>query len=266
MIDFLRSVFAEARAYIATHPKLAMCTLAILAAYELNIIQRLWRKAFVYFEVKMSVRLNSRLKRKKTELFEPLFRPGASREGAPLRIVEIGLGGGSNFDFYPDGAEIIGVDPNPEYLKYLHEELKTTAGQKVTMSRVVCAGAETMDRFIDADSVDAVVATLVLCTVQDVQAVVDSCLRVLRPGGVFLFLHHNKADSESQPVRAWLQDFVTPLTFRLGDGCHFNRDPINEIQRAGFASVNSEKFTPPGRTRFAPFSLVYPFLIGSAWK
>ena len=264
-MDFVRTFYNDCRVYVAAHPKVTLFTLAILAAVELRIIQRAWRKIFVFFEVKLSKRLNAKLRRKKQQLFEALFRPDAGREGAPLRVVEIGLGGGSNFDFYPHGTEIVGVDPNPDYLKYLHQEMDTSSGQRVTMTNVICAGAEEMGQHIEENSVDAVVATLVLCTVQDVRAVVDSCRFVLRPGGVFLFLHHNKADSETHPWKAMVQDWITPLTFLIADGCHFDRDPIHDIQNAGFSSVSYEKYTPGG-TRFAPLSPVYPLLIGTAVK
>jgi len=266
-MHLFRTWFDECRQYVTSHPKLAFFTLAFLAAFEFNVIQRLWRKIFVFFEVRLSKRLNQRLRRKKEELFEPLFRPDASLpDGKPLRLVEIGLGGGSNFDFYPEGAEIIGVDPNPDYLKYLKQEMETPSGRRVKMTQVFCVGAEEMDQLIAPESVDAVVATLVLCTVQDVAAVVASCFYVLRPGGCFYFLHHNRGDPATEPWKVWLQNVVTPLTFRLGDGCHFNRDPIGVIQSAGFSSVVYEKYAPSRGSRSAVFSLVHPFLIGRAVK
>ena len=266
-MESLRGYFHDARLQLSAHPKIAVLTLAFLAAYELNVLQSAWRKVFVYFEVTFSKKLNAGLRAKKVELFEPLFRRrDSSRDGLPLRVVEIGLGGGSNFDFYPDETEVVGVDPNPDYLKYLRRELETTSGRRVKMVEVVCAGAEKMDEIIAEDSVDAVVATLVLCTVRDVCAVVTNCRKVLKPGGVFLFLHHNRADPVAHPWRARLQSWVTPLTYRLGDGCHFNRDPVEDIQRAGFSKVSYEKYTPPRKNRFAPFSLIHPFLIGCAVK
>ena len=271
-MDSLRGFFHDARLLLSAHPKMAVLTLVFLAAYELKILQSAWRKVFVYYEVTFSKKLNAGLRSKKLELFEPLFRRRDSSpdddddDGRPLRVVEIGLGGGSNFDFYPDETEVVGVDPNPDYLQYLHRELETTSDRRVKMIEVVCAGAEKMDEFIAEDSVDAVVATLVLCTVQDVPAVVSNCRKVLKPGGVFLFLHHNRADPIAHPWRARLQSWVTPLTYRLGDGCHFDRDPVEDIQRAGFSKVSYEIYTPPRGNRITPFSLIHPFLIGCAVK
>jgi len=258
----VRTSIDHLRAYMADHPKLAFVTFAVLAAYEFGIAQSLWRKIFVRIEVNFSKNLNVMLESKKRELFSPLLKMASSLD-RPLRVVEIGLGGGSNFDFYPDGTEIIGVDPNPEYLAHLHRELEKKSGSKVKMNRIVCAGAETMDEFIESESVDAVVATLVLCTVQDVHAVISNCFKILKPGGVFLFLHHNRADPMLHPWKAWLQDLITPITYRIADGCHFNRNPIVDIQRADFSVVNFEKYSPPAMPRF---HIIHPFLLGCAVK
>lgn len=264
-MESVRTIIDDLRAYMSDHPILALMTCVFLVAYEFNIAQSLWRKVFVRMEVHFSKKLNVMLESKKRELFSPLLRMAASTERVerPLRVLEIGLGGGSNFDFYPDGTEIIGVDPNPEYLTHLNRELETKSGSKVTMTRIVCAGAETMDEFIERESVDAVVATLVLCTVQDVTAVVNNCWKVLKPGGVFLFLHHNRADPMLQPWKAWFQDLITPITYRIADGCHFNRNPIVDIQGADFSVVNFEKYSP---TTLRSYHLVHPFLIGCAVK
>merc|ERR1712135_192190 len=103
-----------------------------------------------------------------------------------------------------------------------------------------------MCRKLGENSADAVVATLVLCTVQDVAAVVDSCFKVLRPGGIFLFFHHSRDDPVKHPWKVKWQEILTPLTCRLFDGCHVNRDPIGIIQQAGFSSVQFEKYYPKG--------------------
>jgi len=262
-MESVRGLFDELRVYMSSHPKLAFVTFAVFAAYEYGIIQSLWRKIFVRIEVNFSKQLNVILESKKRKLFAPLVQMAAAAAERPLKVVEIGLGGGSNFDFYPDGTEIIGVDPNPEYLTYLHRELETKSGKRVKMSEVYCLGAETMEEVIQRDSVDAVVATLVLCTVQDVRAVVSNCWKALKPGGVFLFLHHNRTDPVLHPWKAWLQDLVTVITFRIADGCHFNRDPIDIIQGVEFSVVNYEKYSLDSLPEIHPLN---PILIGSAVK
>jgi ubiquinone/menaquinone biosynthesis C-methylase UbiE len=49
---------------------------------------------------------------------------------------------------------------------------------------------------LDDASVDAVVATLVLCTVEKPAAVLSEVARVLRPGGRFVFVEHVAASND----------------------------------------------------------------------
>jgi ubiquinone/menaquinone biosynthesis C-methylase UbiE len=68
--------------------------------------------------------------------------------------------------------------------------------------------------FEDA-SFDAVVITLVLCTVEDVSAVLREVLRVLRPGGKLHFLEH--VASPDPRVRKW-QDRLNGIWRVVGCG------------------------------------------------
>ena len=54
-----------------------------------------------------------------------------------------------------------------------------------------------------------------------------------------------------------MQDLVTPLWKRLGDGCHPNRETWVELERAGFKKVTYESIT-------APTPLVSPQIVGVA--
>jgi ubiquinone/menaquinone biosynthesis C-methylase UbiE len=106
-------------------------------------------------------------------------------------------------------------------------------------------------------SVDVVVSTLVLCCVSDVRRSLREILRVLRPGGTFVFIEHVAA-----PRGTWLrriQNWVTPLWRQFGDGCHPNREIWVEFERAGFTKLTYERFR-------APVPIVSPQIAGSAIK
>ena len=80
-------------------------------------------------------------------------------------------------------------------------------------------------------SVDAVVSTGVLCTVDDPAAALAEARRVLRPGGRLLFIEHVRAEGRA----ARRQDRITPLWRRLNAGCRPNRDTVAAITGTGFA-------------------------------
>jgi ubiquinone/menaquinone biosynthesis C-methylase UbiE len=166
-------------------------------------------------------------------------------------VLEIGPGTGVNFAHLPRGVRWIGVEPNA----YLRERLRAEAARR-GLSAEVKAG--TADRLPLPDrSVDAVISTLVLCSVPDVDAVLGEVRRVLRPGGRFVFLEHVGA-----PPGTWLrtiQRLARPIWRVVGDGCHPDRDTVAAIERAGFADLRAERFD-------VPVGLVSPHAAGVATK
>ena len=88
-------------------------------------------------------------------------------------------------------------------------------------------------------SVDTVLATLVLCTVDDMARALAQIQRVLKPGGHLLFLEHVRLE---HPLWGRVQDAVTPVWKTLLAGCHPNRDTVSAIRRAGFAIGELERY------------------------
>uniref|UniRef100_A0A3N7G6M3 Methyltransferase type 11 domain-containing protein n=1 Tax=Populus trichocarpa TaxID=3694 RepID=A0A3N7G6M3_POPTR len=85
-------------------------------------------------------------------------------------------------------------------------------------------------------SVDAVVGTLVLCSVEEVGQTLQEVKRVLKPGGLYLFVEHVAAKDGT--ILRLLQSALDPLQQTVADGCHLSRDTGKEILKAGFSSVD----------------------------
>jgi ubiquinone/menaquinone biosynthesis C-methylase UbiE len=81
---------------------------------------------------------------------------------------------------------------------------------------------------------DAVVTSLVLCSVPDPAAALAELRRVMRPGGELRFFEHVRADTAGKArAQSWLdRSGVWP---RLFGGCHCARDTVAAIAGAGFA-------------------------------
>ena len=167
-------------------------------------------------------------------------------------VLEIGPGTGVNLRYLrPDRVRWMGVEPNPFMEPYLRQE-----ASRVGMPIEIRIGtADTLP--VAGSSVDDVISTLVLCCVPCPQRCLREVLRVLKSGGRFIFIEHVAAQRGSRLRH--LQDLLTPLWKRLGDGCHPNRETWVEVERAGFKSVTYESFT-------APTPLVSPQIIGVALK
>src|SRR5215217_4639291 len=102
--------------------------------------------------------------------------------GLTGRVLEVGAGNGLNFPHYPATVtEVLAIEPEP-YLRHL---ALATARQAPVPIRVVDSTAEALPA-PDA-TVDAVVASLVLCSVIDLEGALAEVRRVLRPGGRLRF-------------------------------------------------------------------------------
>ena len=114
----------------------------------------------------------------KEELFSDMSELRGMLKTDHLTILEIGAGSGTNFQFFPSGSSVIALEPNPHFQKYLEKNAKKFPG--VEVQKVVTDCAEKMSH-VDDNSVSAVVCTVVLCSVRDVDAVLSEIKRVLKP-------------------------------------------------------------------------------------
>jgi SAM-dependent methyltransferase len=164
-------------------------------------------------------------------------------------VVEIGPGGAPNLAFLRPDVRWIGVEPNPFFAPYVR-----AAAARLGRAVDVRAGTAAQIPLPDG-AADAVISTLVLCSVQDVPAALREIRRVLRPGGRFVFIEHVAARERS--LARLIQRAVRPLWTLLGDGCHPDRDTARDLQAAGFASVDLHHFE-------VPFPIIRPHIAGVA--
>jgi ubiquinone/menaquinone biosynthesis C-methylase UbiE len=167
-------------------------------------------------------------------------------------VLEIGPGTGPNLSYYSPDIHWIGIEPNPFMHSYLREE-----AEKLNLNIDLRNGtAEHLD--VEDNSMDAVVSTLVLCSVENLDTVLKEILRVLKPGGRFFFLEHVAAPQGTMLRR--IQHWIRPLWKTLGDGCHPDRETWVALENAGFEHVDYQHF------RANLPAIVSPQIIGVAVK
>jgi ubiquinone/menaquinone biosynthesis C-methylase UbiE len=147
------------------------------------------------------------------------------------RVAEIGAGTGLNVAHYPDGvADLLLAEPEPGMRRRLERRLHRHARE----ARILDATAERLP--LPDASVDTVVSTFVLCTVDDPERALREIARVLRPDGQLLFIEHVRASSR---LLAALQDRLHEPWRRFAGGCRCNR-PTVELLRAGGFDVTAD--------------------------
>ncbi|CAL1265622.1 unnamed protein product [Larinioides sclopetarius] len=161
------------------------------------------------------------------------------KKNTPLEILEIGIGGGANLQFYPENSNLTAVDMNPSFMTYF-EEMRQKHPQ-INLKRAVITMAEDMHE-IEDDSFDVVICTYTLCSVKSVRSALNEIKRVLKPGGKFLYLEHILYNSSSW--NSWLQKFATPLWEIYCNGCILTRKTDEEIRKTGFKDVVIDKHHP----------------------
>ncbi len=172
-------------------------------------------------------------------------------------VLEIGPGDGPNLRYFAPDVRWVGVEPNP----YMHPYLQRTIAslRRAAQSYRIETGDPAGRRLPAGDaSVDAVVSTLVLCSVDRPEEMLREILRVLKPGGKFVFLEHVAAQPGTR--MRWWQDFLTPAWAFTSDGCHPNRETWVTIAQAGFGEVQLEHFIYPDGW------LASPHIVGIAVK
>src|SRR5271166_110421 len=179
-------------------------------------------------------------------------RRNALLGGARGRVVEIGAGTGLNIAHYPDGiAELVLIEPEPAMRRRLAPRLQRHG----RVARIVDAPAERLP-LADA-SVDTVVSTLVLCTVDDPERTLGEIARVLRPDGQLLFIEHVRASSR---FLAACQDNLLQPWRRFAGGCRCNRPTVELMRACGFA-VAADDVVWRGMPR-----IVHPLMVGQATR
>jgi len=162
----------------------------------------------------------------------------------PANVVELGSGVGANLRYLPAGARLIAIEPNP----YMHARLRRAARRRGVDVEIRSVAGERID--LPDACAEAVISSLVLCTVSDPAGVLAEIRRILVPGGRFSFAEHVAATSGT-PTR-WLQRILRRPWAWVFEGCSCERDLTALITSAGFASVDVTPYRI--HSPFVPFN------------
>ncbi len=131
----------------------------------------------------------------------------------------------ANFSHYENTARVLVIEPDVSMARGAEKKLR--ASQAKVELRIAD------DSFLDSlpdESVDAVVLTLVLCSVEDPAVTLNRVKHVLKEQGALVLIEHVR----SMGAFGRFQDVIAPPWRRAADGCHINRDTETFLSEAGF--------------------------------
>ena len=155
-------------------------------------------------------------------------------------VVELGAGTGRNLEHYPDAVErLILTEPTAA----MRDQLRARVGEAARPFDVEVVDA-TADRLPFNDgTADAIVSTLVLCSVPALGPVVAEARRVLRPGGELRLIEHVAA------ARGWahrIQTRLDPVWNWIEGSCHLDHETRTALAAGGFDVSGMTESVQPG--------------------
>ena len=154
-------------------------------------------------------------------------------------VLEIGFGSGLNLPYY-DGnkvRKIFGLEPAAGMRRKAQPNVDASG---LDVEFIDLPGEEIP---LERGSVDTVLVTFTLCSIEDALTALEGMRRVLKPGGKLLYCEHGAAPDES--VRRW-QDRLNPGWKRFSGGCNMNREIPSLIESSGFRITADERMYIPG--------------------
>ena len=142
-------------------------------------------------------------------------------------ILEVGVGTGKNFDFYPAHSRMTAIDFSPKMLV----QAKRKQERKQITVHLDCMDVQTLC-YAD-NSFDTVVASFVFCSVPQPRKGLKELYRVLKPGGQLLLLEHVLSSNKTM---ATMMNLLNPLVVRLV-GANINRQTLKNVQACSFRSI-----------------------------
>jgi len=149
------------------------------------------------------------------------------------KVLEVGVGTGRNFPYYPPGVEVTAIDFSPKMLERARRKLDQ-AKVPVTLLEMDAQNMAFADH-----SFDTVVTTCVFCSVPDAIRGLQEIRRVLKPDGKLVMLEHVRSEN---PALGKVMDLVNPLVVGTF-GANINRRTVENVKAAGFTIESVENLS-----------------------
>jgi phosphatidylethanolamine/phosphatidyl-N-methylethanolamine N-methyltransferase len=145
-------------------------------------------------------------------------------------VLEIGVGTGLSFEFYPPDVRVIGFDYSHGMLQESKRKVATEAPCPVDLLQMDVQAMAFPDR-----SFDRIMAAYVLTVVPDIHQAIREILRVARPGARVVLINHL---TRRQGFLARLESLLHPVFARLGLFT-LDRDLLSILESFGIENLQT---------------------------
>lgn len=198
--------------------------------YRSNLLSECWSiltsTAYDYIIYKWEQRL---LRDIRSRLIKPL-------EG---QILDLGCGTGANFPYYNDACKVTAIDPSPHMLSVAKRKLAKYPFMADIKLHPLTIDQLVEEKLIPGEGFDAIVCTLVLCTVPNLEKTIAQCKELLHTDGLLIIIEHVQSRLSK---RAQYQEWATPYWKRVAEGCHLNRPTDKILKAAGFQPLQERYY------------------------
>lgn len=139
------------------------------------------------------------------------------------RILEIGVGTGKNFSYYPEAATVTAIDLSGKMISRARDRAKKYK-IKVSLHKMDVQRLE-----FDDNTFDTVLDSFVFCSVPDPILGLKEVKRVCKPGGKVILLEHVLSANR---ILALLMHLANPLVVRAV-GANINRRTVENVKVSG---------------------------------
>lgn len=149
------------------------------------------------------------------------------------KVLELGSGTGVNFPLYTNADKVFAIEPN----QHMIDQSKSKCKLATVPIEMINASAESLP--FEDNSFDTVVATLVFCSIPNVDMAISEIKRVCKPNGKILLFEHVKMENT---VLSVMQERFTPLWKKVCDGCCLDRETLKAFTTHGLKIVKFNQF------------------------
>jgi ubiquinone/menaquinone biosynthesis C-methylase UbiE len=151
-------------------------------------------------------------------------------------VLDVGSGTGVNFIHFNKEVKVYAVEPSKPMMDKSVDKINSKNIELLNLD----INDEKLHNIIKENSLDAIVSTLVLCTIKNPELALDNFKKWLKPDGKLIIIEHIHSDKKG---KALVQTILNPVWKVIAEGCNMTRHTDKLIKSKGFKPLEEHYFT-----------------------